>query len=62
MAALATGRTTTDLAELLGIAPSSASEHAHVLRNCWLVVSQRIGQHVLHSLTPLGHALRTRQL
>jgi hypothetical protein len=38
---------------------ASASEHAAVLRRARLLITQRIGRSVLHSLTPLGQALVT---
>lgn len=46
--------TTTDLARELGISKSSASEHAKALREAHLIVTQREGQSVWHSCTPLG--------
>lgn len=54
---LADGRSTTELARTLGISPSSASEHAAVLRNAGLLTSVRWGNTVVHELTPLGRAL-----
>lgn len=55
--AIADGGSTTDLAQRLGISPSSASEHAAVLRGAGLVVSARSRNQVRHRLTPLGAAL-----
>jgi DNA-binding transcriptional ArsR family regulator len=57
LAALRTAATTTELAGRVGIAPSSASEHASVLRDAGLVVSHRTGPAMLHMLTPLGSRL-----
>lgn len=55
--AIADGGSTTDLALRLGISPSSASEHAAVLRGAGLTVSIRSRNQVRHRLTPLGAAL-----
>lgn len=49
--------TTSELATQLSSAMATASQHATVLRDARLVTSQRIGQAVLHSITPLGLAL-----
>jgi DNA-binding transcriptional ArsR family regulator len=51
--------TTSELAKQLKSALATASQHASVLREAGLVTSQRIGQAVLHSITPLGLALLT---
>jgi DNA-binding transcriptional ArsR family regulator len=45
---------TSQLAERCGIATSSASEHATVLRDAGLVESYRMRNRMLHSLTSLG--------
>jgi DNA-binding transcriptional ArsR family regulator len=55
--AIAAGRTTTELAGALGVAPATASEHATVLRNARLISTRRHRNAVLHTLTPLGVAL-----
>ncbi|MFI6868033.1 ArsR/SmtB family transcription factor [Nocardia sp. NPDC050406] len=55
--AIADGGSTTDLALRLGISPSSASEHAAILRDAGLTVSMRSRNQVRHRLTPLGAAL-----
>ncbi len=52
--ALWTGRTTTELAELVGISLASASEHAGVLRRAGFVETLREGRAVRHQLTRLG--------
>jgi DNA-binding transcriptional ArsR family regulator len=57
LACLATGCTTTQLAQRVGISLASASEHAAVLRDAGLVASRRTGGAVLHTLTPLGSRL-----
>lgn len=57
LATLATGCTTTQLAQRVGISLASASEHAAVLRDAGLVASRRTGSAVLHTLTPLGSRL-----
>lgn len=55
--AIAAGCTTTELAQALGVAPATASEHASVLRNARLISTRRHRNAVLHTLTPLGTAL-----
>lgn len=49
--------TTGQLARGLGISAASASEHARTLRNAGLLVTERAGKAVLHSLTLLGDRL-----
>jgi DNA-binding transcriptional ArsR family regulator len=39
---------------VVGISPASASEHAKVLRDAYLIETSREGRAVRHSLTPLG--------
>lgn len=51
------GCTTTGLARRLSISPASASEHATVLREAGLIITQRDGNAVHHTLTPLGNEL-----
>jgi len=51
------GATTTQLASRVGVSKPSASEHATVLRESGLIVSDRVGSAVVHRLTPLGAAL-----
>ncbi|WP_133853457.1 helix-turn-helix domain-containing protein [Labedaea rhizosphaerae] len=51
--------TTSELARRLKMAPSSASEHIHVLRDAGLLTSRRLANSVIHSLTPLGHSMLT---
>jgi DNA-binding transcriptional ArsR family regulator len=55
--AVAAGCTTTELARAVGVAPTTASEHATVLRNARLISTRRHRNAVLHTLTPLGAAL-----
>jgi hypothetical protein len=57
MRAIAAGCTTTELARALGVAVTTASEHATVLRNARLISTRRHRNAVLHTLTPLGEAL-----
>lgn len=57
LVALRETSTTGELASLLRVSPASASEHIHVLHAADLVCSQRKGNRVLHTLTPLGAAL-----
>ena len=42
---------------MAGISPASASEHAKVLRESFLIDTRREGRAVRHSLTGLGHSL-----
>lgn len=51
--------TTTELARQAGVSPSSASEHARVLRDGGLITTTRTGQSVRHALTRLGSHLLT---
>lgn len=55
--AVVTEPSTSRLARLTGISPASASEHARVLREAGLAVTDRYGQEVRHRLTPMGLAL-----
>ncbi|WP_233521701.1 ArsR/SmtB family transcription factor [Streptomyces triticagri] len=55
--ALSSDCTTTELAQRAGVALSTASEHATVLRSAGLVSSVRQRNVVRHALTPLGTAL-----
>lgn len=52
------GSSTGELARRLDISPAAASQHATVLRNAGLLTSRRDRNTVLHTLTPLGHAMR----
>lgn len=54
---LETPMTTTSLAAVVGLAPSTASRHAAVLREAGLVATRREGNRVLHRRTALGTAL-----
>ncbi|ACZ87380.1 ArsR/SmtB family transcription factor [Streptosporangium roseum] len=51
------GCTTGELARRTGVAPSSASQHASTLREAGLIATTRLGNAVMHTLTPLGAAL-----
>jgi DNA-binding transcriptional ArsR family regulator len=55
--ALAAPRGTGELAGIVGISPASASEHAKVLREVFLIETLRDGRAVRHSLTALGRTL-----
>jgi DNA-binding transcriptional ArsR family regulator len=57
LTALTDGGTTGELARRLRISPAGASQHATVLRRAGLILSNRQGNTVLHTLTPLGTAL-----
>ena len=52
-----TQRTTGELARELGMSLASVSAHARTLRAAGLLVSERAGKRVLHSITPLGDRL-----
>ncbi|MCW6003349.1 helix-turn-helix domain-containing protein [Micromonospora sp. CPCC 205371] len=51
------GRTTSDLARLIGVSAASISQHTAVLREAHLIRTTRAGKAVLHTRTPLGTAL-----
>lgn len=55
--AIGSGCRTGELASRLGVSPSTASEHATVLRNAGLIVTRREGRAVRHVLSPLGAKL-----
>jgi len=55
--AVTTGRTTTELAQELGISAANASYHVGVLRNAGLLSTQRHGANGFHRLTRLGVAM-----
>ncbi|MHC3472804.1 ArsR/SmtB family transcription factor [Streptomyces sp. 7R007] len=57
LAALDVAATTGELASRLGVSAAGTSQHAHALADAGLVRSRRMGNHVLHTLTPLGRAL-----
>jgi len=59
--ALNVSRTTSGLSRHVGVSIASASQHATALRNAGLITTDRQGNSVLHSLTPLGMALLRRQ-
>jgi DNA-binding transcriptional ArsR family regulator len=50
-------RTSGEIARNLSISPSSASEHAGLLRDAGLIISMRVRNTVRHMVTPLGRAL-----
>jgi DNA-binding transcriptional ArsR family regulator len=51
------GRTTGELASLVGVSAASVSQHAAVLRKAGLITTVRDGGRVLHTLAPTGVAL-----
>lgn len=55
--ALGEPRGTADLAGTVGISSASASEHARVLREAYLIETHREGRAVRHSLTAFGAAM-----
>ncbi|NEA31230.1 winged helix-turn-helix domain-containing protein [Streptomyces sp. SID13031] len=48
------GRSTSEVAEAVGISAGSASQHASVLRSAGLITTHRTGSSVRHLVTPLG--------
>ncbi|MFS8100413.1 winged helix-turn-helix domain-containing protein [Lentzea alba] len=50
-------RSSGEIAKYLAISPSSASEHASLLRSAGLIISLRVRNTVRHMVTPLGRAL-----
>lgn len=58
--AAAEGATTGQVARRLGVAASSASTHAAVLRDAGLITSRRDGGRVWHLITPVGRQLLDR--
>jgi DNA-binding transcriptional ArsR family regulator len=54
---LRASRTTSQLADRLGVSAPCASQHASVLRESGLITTRRVRNTVLHSVTPLGVAL-----
>lgn len=57
LCALAVPRTTTQLAEHIGMSVASASHHTRLLRDAGLITTTRIGQAVAHALTGPGRGL-----
>ncbi|WP_027343548.1 ArsR/SmtB family transcription factor [Hamadaea tsunoensis] len=57
LAAIAEGRTTTDLARRIGISAASVSEHTTILRDSGLISSRRDGNRMVHHVTRLGTAI-----
>ncbi|TRO59938.1 helix-turn-helix transcriptional regulator [Streptomyces sp. IB201691-2A2] len=51
------GRTTSELAERIGISGAAVSQHTAVLRQAGLLLSVRRSKHVLHTITPAGLVL-----
>jgi DNA-binding transcriptional ArsR family regulator len=54
---LRASRTTSQLADRLGVSAPCASQHAAILRESGLITTRRVRNTVLHSVTPLGMAL-----
>lgn len=57
LASLDQPRSTTDVARVVEVSPSGASQHLSVLRNAGLVSAQRAGRVVLYFRTPVGDSL-----
>jgi DNA-binding transcriptional ArsR family regulator len=51
------GRSTTELAEIVGVSPPTVSQHTSVLRNAGLITTRRDGVAVIHQVTDLGITL-----
>lgn len=51
------GRSTTELAEIVGVSPPTVSEHTSVLRHAGLITTRRDGIAVIHQITELGITL-----
>jgi DNA-binding transcriptional ArsR family regulator len=47
-------QSTSELARELGISPATVSQHTRTLRSAGLLVTERAGKAVLHTVTPLG--------
>jgi DNA-binding transcriptional ArsR family regulator len=57
LAHVSAGRSTSQIADGLGISLASASQHATVLRAAGLITTHRTGPSVRHTITPLGSSL-----
>lgn len=57
LAAANGGRSTTEVAQAVGISMASASQHTAVLRAAGLITTRRTGAAVEHTMTPLGRSL-----
>jgi DNA-binding transcriptional ArsR family regulator len=57
LAAADTGRSTSEVGELVRLSAPTASEHLTVLRGAGLVRSTRHGKRMVHTVTPLGSRL-----
>lgn len=60
LAAVVGGRSTSEVAEVVGISAGSASQHTSVLRSAGLITTHRTGSSVRHLVTPLGSDLLSR--
>ncbi|WP_433004011.1 ArsR/SmtB family transcription factor [Kribbella sp. CA-294648] len=60
LAAVVGGRSTSEVAAVVGISAGSASQHASVLRSAGLITTHRTGSSVRHLVTPLGSDLLSR--
>lgn len=56
------GCTTGELARRTGVAPPTASQHASTLREAGLITTTRLGNTVIHTLSPLGSAFLNANL
>jgi DNA-binding transcriptional ArsR family regulator len=57
LSALETPRSTSELAERLGLSPASISQHLGVLRDAGLASAHRVGRVVLYARSPTGERL-----
>ncbi|MFJ3640868.1 ArsR/SmtB family transcription factor [Streptomyces sp. NPDC090108] len=60
--ATAAGATTTEAARRAGVTPATASHHTTALRDAGLITSHRHANTVVHTLTPLGATMLSRNL
>src|SRR5262249_39792812 len=56
------GRSTTELAAIVGVSPPTVSEHTSVLRDAGLITTRRDGVAVVHQIAELGITLLTGTL
>jgi len=54
---IASGRSTGELARQVGVSAGSVSQHTAVMRDAGLILTNRVGKSVVHTLTPAGAAV-----
>jgi len=55
--AIDAGRSTGELARRVGVSAGSISQHTSVMRDAGLILTNRVGRSVVHTLTPIGSAV-----